>query len=748
MSENPKSLNVIGLISGGKDSFFSLLHCLANNHQVVALANLYPPPHSSLSESSEDLNSYMYQTAGHGLAPLYSDALGLPLFRQKISGSAINPSKVYEYAADNQIDPHRVDETEDLMPLLCRVLQQYPHANAVCSGAILSTYQRTRIESVARRLNLVPLSYLWQYPSLPPPSAGGLLDDMAAVGFDVRMVKVASGGLEEGLLWQNLMDRKVRARVEKGMRRFGGSVLGEGGEYETIIVNGPMGVFKKSIVINDQEMWIEKGGGGEAWLAFKEKAGTLVTNDGSGPADCQEWKTLLRTIGLWDGEFEDLFHNQRGKIPFITGQAKSQSYVSDQVKAENPSNSPDYWEVGPVIFRTQTMLTISNMTSHGPRIIATDQMSNINSRLLEILKENDRSTDDIVFTTILLRSMADFAEINGIYGQLFTKPTPPARVTVACGQSLPDEVSVMVSFVVNLSALAARDGLHVQSRSYWAPANIGPYSQAISVPMSNGNGSAVVYVAGQIPLVPASMEVLQVDDGNDQTDIDTKDKMELFQKRACLALQHLWRIGKAMSVSWWTGGIAFIAGKSDVRMKAIIAWEAWKGVHQKDLWEKDGVEEDDLDPWDMKYGGLGSLMKDDAEPQSLPDIARLSAARSDIIPGFFAIQVEELPRGCDIEWQGLGGTKPYIDGVSYVIVSSTSSDEEFRTILLTALEGFRPFQLQQATIYTQRTALLSGLRVQIVPCNAVYGPEGDELAAGIVLQQALALSGSSYRGNR
>ena len=39
----PERLNVIALVSGGKDSFFSLLHCLANGHRVVALANLYPP---------------------------------------------------------------------------------------------------------------------------------------------------------------------------------------------------------------------------------------------------------------------------------------------------------------------------------------------------------------------------------------------------------------------------------------------------------------------------------------------------------------------------------------------------------------------------------------------------------------------------------------------------------------------------------------------------------------------------------
>ena len=35
---------VIGLLSGGKDSCFNLLHCVANGHDIVALATLTPEP--------------------------------------------------------------------------------------------------------------------------------------------------------------------------------------------------------------------------------------------------------------------------------------------------------------------------------------------------------------------------------------------------------------------------------------------------------------------------------------------------------------------------------------------------------------------------------------------------------------------------------------------------------------------------------------------------------------------------------
>ena len=735
LGNSPKSLNVIGLISGGKDSFFSLLHCLANGHRIVALANLYPPRALALQKIPADLNSYMYQTAGHGLTQLYSDALELPLFRQEITGSAVNPSKVYEYVESKRGD-QRVDETEDLMPLLRKILQQHPDANAVCSGAILSTYQRTRIESVVRRLNLVPLSYLWQYPSLPPPSAGGLLDDMAAVGFDVRLVKVASGGLDEDLLWQNLMDRKIKAKVEKAMQRFGGSVLGEGGEYETLVVSGPTGIFKKSILVDDQKMWIGKSEGGEAWLTFSEHAGTTTTNAGDQPLNDQEEERLPRAIGLWDMEFKETVSHMKGKISFIADQANPQNHVMDQAKVGQLSHFQGFWKVKPVIFRTQTMFTICNLTARVTGSTAIDQMSGISSRLLEILLENSRSTSDVVFTTILLRSMVDFAAVNDIYGRLFTKPNPPARVTVACGKSMPNEVSVMVSFVVTLGASTGRDGLHVQSRSYWAPSNIGPYSQAISVRSNLEDSRATVYVAGQIPLVPASMEVLQIEDGNMETASETEAEIELFQKRASLALQHLWRIGKVMSVGWWMGGVAFITGKSELRMKATIAWEIWKAVHQKQLWVRDVAEDDDLDVWDMKYGGLESLKKGDAEIPSLPDIARLSGSSSGIPPDFLAIQVEELPRGCDIEWQSLGSTDPYAKVTSYVTIPLNLSDKELRVTLTTILENHVPPQLQQATVYTNRAELISDLGVQVVPCGAIYGPECEEVAAGVVLQYA------------
>ena len=224
------NLKIVALISGGKDSFFSLLHCIANGHDVVALANLHPASPAE-GASIEDTDSFMYQTIGHAVIPLYEKALGLPLYRQEIAGSAVNQSKSYGPTPN---EAEKADETESLVPLLRKVMAAHPEVNAVSTGAILSDYQRTRVESVALRLGLTPLSYLWQYPHLPPGTQTSLLEDMAAVGQDARIIKVASGGMDDSFLWQNVADFKTKNRLVKAAQRFGtdgdGAALGEGGE--------------------------------------------------------------------------------------------------------------------------------------------------------------------------------------------------------------------------------------------------------------------------------------------------------------------------------------------------------------------------------------------------------------------------------------------------------------------------------------------------------------------------------------
>nr|KAF6391806.1 diphthamine biosynthesis 6 [Pipistrellus kuhlii] len=105
-------MRVAALISGGKDSCYNMMQCIAAGNQIVALANLRPPENQV---GSDELDSYMYQTVGHHAIDLYAEAMGLPLYRRTIRGRSVDTGQVYTKCEG--------DEVEDLYELLKLVKQ-------------------------------------------------------------------------------------------------------------------------------------------------------------------------------------------------------------------------------------------------------------------------------------------------------------------------------------------------------------------------------------------------------------------------------------------------------------------------------------------------------------------------------------------------------------------------------------------------------------------------------------------------
>ncbi|KAJ6104621.1 hypothetical protein N7523_010941 [Penicillium sp. IBT 18751x] len=739
---NMPPLNVIALISGGKDSLYSILHCIRNGHRIVALANLHPEPNLS-AENEEDIDSFMYQTIGHSVIPLYAEALGIPLYRAPITGGAVDTARIYRHDdADQGAETTVQDETECLVPLLRRVMEMHPEANAVSAGAILSTYQRTRIENVAGRLGLVPLAWLWMYPSLPAPAAregdslavkeAGLLEDMAGCGCDARIIKVASGGLDDGFLWESVSGagnggRGVRRKIVKGMGRFAakedirGAVLGEGGEYETLAIDGPGFLWKKRIEIEEREI-----GTGEGGVAFMKLRGAKCVDkegDEVRPED-------VRRPALLDEVFVNALEDG---TEYSTGDDTRTMMASPAWSICEPHHR-----------HSNSTWTISNLVAPEAGPGAQEQMEGIVRKTQAALKiisnSTPRSTEDIVFATVLLRSMDDFALMNNVYVSLFKKPNPPARVTIACGDTLPSNVKVMVSFVVDMGARHSRQGLHVQSRSYWAPANIGPYSQAMSIPVQS---SKVIYIAGQIPLEPASMEMATAG----------KSWFENYCLRAALSLQHLWRIGDAMQVNWWLGGVAFLTGEAkNIETQVKIAWHLWEKMHTRIESADSDDEGPQLDAWDIKYGRRAEELMPETVSSVLPDFSVLDEDGPSI-PPFLAVEVDQLPRGSDVEWQGLGSQcEQAAVEVKTECVCSTV-DETYRFISVeiasspVSLESnlhaiitthCQSKGLAQAVLYSTQPVAEGLWDGQVIPCRSVWGRGGQRLTAGIVLQEELA----------
>ncbi|KAF4967758.1 hypothetical protein FSARC_4732 [Fusarium sarcochroum] len=721
-------LNVIALISGGKDSFFSLIHCIEHGHRIVALANLFPGPGTSGSssgpdvhandiargqspfrqqdatgteprtnlqassavpfpaglqhidpgtwtpqpparddhydsphhdqgagESSDtDLNSFMYQTVGHEVLPLYAAATGLPLYRLPITGRAVRHERDYDATSDAQDR----DETESMLPLLQAIIARHPEANAVCAGAILSTYQRTRVESIALRLGLVPLAYLWQYPILPPPSAATsadtqLLIDMANAGLEARIIKVASAGLDEDHLWERVSSETGSRRVKTALRKFGSSqgaaALGEGGEFETLVLDGPASVFKKKISVPEQGRKIVREGGGCSWLLL----GGAQAEDKPDHAD----EPTVRVPDLLDPRFKVVFDELSSPLNQLKttetfAVARNLTPLSRDAGSLTAEVDLERWSVLPDLSTSERSIQ--------------EETLQVVEKIRGLASEARIQLSQIASTIIVLRHMSDFPQVNGEYGKLFLKPNPPSRVTISCGDLLPAGVNIAVYLTAPAAkATQDRNGLHVQSRSYWAPANIGPYSQAIDVPVTvhaQAAGLRCISIAGQIPLIPATMLLPSPSE-------------KPHELQVVLSLQHLWRVGHELKIQWWTSSVAYFPranSSAEIQRSAQLAGHAWKQAHGS----PDDEEEADNGPdlWDLKYNPeYMSLANDEkAARKSVPDWETLTLRQQNepdtCIPPMFAAEVEELPRQAAVEWHAHNGLSR-VEESSLVMVS-------------------------------------------------------------------------------
>ncbi|TVY24297.1 Diphthine--ammonia ligase [Lachnellula hyalina] len=757
-----ESLNVIALISGGKDSFFSILHCLQNGHKVVALGNLYPASGSGSgrgevsgeadSDDEHDLNSFMYQTVGHTVIPLYEQALQIPLYRQPIVGTAVQTAVSYSpvgtlaNSATANSEPelgeldHSEDETESLVPLLKSIIAKHPTANAISTGAILSTYQRTRVESVALRLGLTPLGFLWKYPTLPPGSQLSLLEDMESVGLDARLIKVASGGLDESFLWQNVASAPVMRRVERSVKRFGtdgdGAVIGEGGEFETMVIDGPRNLFKGRIEIQEQDRRIVREGGGAAWLRILKAKVVMKTAGETTEEGC-------RIPGLLSPKFSNVLKVLKSGLEGAGTRIPVGSTKTTTISNAQPHIvSPTLKEQESLIHWTPT----STETLQGLSVI--EEAASLVSEIRQHLKTSSLQPSDIVSTVIILRSMADFAAVNKIYGTLFTTPNPPARVTISSGSLIPPSTHLTIHLTLHRPSPQepARKALHVQSRSYWAPANIGPYSQAISIPSPNSNSNSTIWtvsVAGQIPLIPHTMALPPSTDTNTSS----------FALQAVLSLQHLWRIGTEMHVSWWTSAVAFLPRASDSQ-RAVLASRAWELLHERAGSDEDEDEEEDRDLWVEKhFAGMERRGEEDAK-RELPDWEMVKGAVEGA-PPFWAVEVEELPRGAAVEWHahlgvvggfiqiypiirdegctihqcGFGGRLRSVLMVDYSSSSSDVRESLSKGLGALGLNSASDIEEYASCLDVSIDGLQSSRRFSgAIPCRSIWDSSGDRLA--------------------
>ena len=201
------------LFSGGKDSAYSL-YKEKDNYEIVCLISLFP----------EKSDSYMFHYPNVKFIKYQAEVLNIPLITQNTKAEKEKELKDLETAIKKAIREYRIE--------------------ALISGALASSYQKSRIEDLCRKLKIKSVAPLWHVD--PENYLGELIKNK----FEAIITGIAADGLNESFLGMKI-DEKLIQDLKKLKIHLGA----EGGEYETFVLNCPL--FSKKIEIIESEKIME-----------------------------------------------------------------------------------------------------------------------------------------------------------------------------------------------------------------------------------------------------------------------------------------------------------------------------------------------------------------------------------------------------------------------------------------------------------------------------------------------------------
>jgi len=217
-------MRVAVLVTGGKDSALSLHRALKLGYEVKFLVTMIP----------QREESWMFHFPNIHLTDLFAEAVEIPLVKAETVGI-------------------KEKELKDLQNLLATL-----DIEGVVSGAISSRYQKERIDKICRELNLKSIAPLWQADPMQ------LLKEIINLDFEVIIVGVYAYGFDQSWLGRKIDSTTLKKLVELN-DKYQISLVGEGGEYETLVLDAPF--FKKKIqVLQTERIWENNSG----YLLVKE----------------------------------------------------------------------------------------------------------------------------------------------------------------------------------------------------------------------------------------------------------------------------------------------------------------------------------------------------------------------------------------------------------------------------------------------------------------------------------------------
>lgn len=211
-------MRLAALYSGGKDSTFAMYLAKQMGHDIPYIVNIVP----------EDKASWIFHTPNLNIVPLMAESMNVKLILGKSTGT----------------------EEGDMEGLKNALLGL--DIEGVVTGAVWSDYQWDRMNIVCGELGLKVITPLWR------KDQDIVMDELLNSGIKAIIVGCYAEGLDESWL-----GRPIDASAAKDLRalreRYGISVIGEGGEYESLTLDSPMHSHFLSIISSEKE-WKNNNG--------------------------------------------------------------------------------------------------------------------------------------------------------------------------------------------------------------------------------------------------------------------------------------------------------------------------------------------------------------------------------------------------------------------------------------------------------------------------------------------------------
>ena len=211
-------MRLASLYSGGKDSTFALYLAEQMGHEVPYLVSIVP----------EGDDSWIFHVPNLGVVPLMAESMGKELVTATTGGT----------------------EEEDMESL--RSALEGLDIDGIVTGAVWSDYQWDRMNRVCGDLGLFVLSPLWR------KDQDLVMEEFLNSGIRAVIVGCYAEGLGEEWLGREITRESVEEL--KGLReKYGISIMGEGGEYESMTLDSPLHSRCLEIV-GSEKVWSRTSG--------------------------------------------------------------------------------------------------------------------------------------------------------------------------------------------------------------------------------------------------------------------------------------------------------------------------------------------------------------------------------------------------------------------------------------------------------------------------------------------------------